>query len=129
MSLDHALPQGLADVHPRFRTPYVAIVITALLMLALTLSSSLIYALTVSTIARLIAYGATCAALPTLRRRKDAPAALFTVPGGTVLSVIAVLLSVWLLSNSTLKEARDSAIAAAAGLLIYFVYRLSRRNH
>ena len=128
MSLDQALPQGVAAVHPRFRTPHVAIVITALLMLGLTLSSSLIYALTVSTIARLLAYAATCAALPTLRRKKDAPPALFTVPGGTFISVVAVLLSVWLLSNSTLKEARDSAIAAVAGLLIYFVYRLLRRR-
>lgn len=127
MSLDQALPRGLAAVHPRFRTPYVAIIITALLMLTLTLSSTLIYALTVSTIARLLAYGATCAALPTLRRKKDAPVALFTVPGGVAISVVAVLLCIWLLTNSTRTEARDSAIAVAAGLLIYFVYRLLRR--
>ena len=127
MSLDQALPRSLAAVSPRFRTPHVAIVITALLMLALTLSSTLIYALTVSTIARLLGYGATCAALPTLRRKQDAPPAMFTVPGGAVISVVAVLLSVWLLSNSTLEEARDSAIAAAAGLLIYLGYRFLRR--
>jgi APA family basic amino acid/polyamine antiporter len=127
MSLDQALPRSLAAVSPRFRTPHVAIVITALMMLALTLSSSLIYALTLSTIARLLAYGATCAALPMLRRKKDAPPALFTLPGGVVISVVAILLSVWLLSNSTSKEARDSAIAAAAGLLIYLGYRLLRR--
>ena len=126
MSLHHELPQSLAAVHHRFRTPYVAIVVTAALMLALTLSSSLIYALTVSTIARLLAYAATCAALPTLRRKKNAPPALFTVPGGTAISVIAVLLSLWLLSNSTLTEARDSAIAGAAGLVVYAAYRLIR---
>jgi basic amino acid/polyamine antiporter, APA family len=127
MSLDRALPQALSSVHHRFRTPYVAILTTAFLMLTLTLSSSLIYALTVSTIARLLAYGATCAALPVLRRTKSAPPPLLTVPGGVVISVAAVILSVWLLSNSTRTEARDSAIAAVAGLLIYFVYRLSRR--
>lgn len=127
MSLHHELPQSLATVHPRFRTPYVAIVVTAVLMLALTLSSSLIYALTVSTIARLLAYAATCAALPTLRRKQNAPPALFTVPGGTVISAVAILLSVWLLSNSTLTEARDSAIAAAAGLITYFTYKSLRR--
>ncbi len=123
MAVHHELPKSLAAVHPRFRTPYVAIVATALLMLALTLSSTLIYALTVSTIARLIAYAATCAALPTLRRKKNAPPALFTVPGGTLISVVAVLLSLWLLSNSSLTEARDSAIAAIVGLMVYFAYR------
>jgi len=123
MSVNNELPKVLAAVHPRFRTPHVAIVATAALMLALTLSSTLIYALTVSTIARLLAYAATCAALPTLRRKLDAPPALFSVPGGTVISVVAVLLCLWLLSNSSLTEARDSAIAAVLGLLVYYVYR------
>ncbi len=131
MSVHNELPKALASVHPRFRTPHVAIVATAALMLALTLSSTLIYALTVSTIARLLAYAATCAALPTLRRKKNAPPALFTVPGGTFISVVAVLLSLWLLSNSSLTEARDSAIAAVVGLMIYLAYKLfsDRRRH
>lgn len=128
MSSQGELPQPLSSVHKRFRTPHVAIVLTAGLMLALTLSSTLIYALTVSTIARLLAYAATCAALPTLRRRKNVPAALFTVPGGTALSVVAVLLCIWLLSNSTLIEARDSALAVAAGVAIYLVYKWSVHN-
>jgi APA family basic amino acid/polyamine antiporter len=128
MSSQQELPQSLSSVHKRFRTPHVAIVLTAGLMLALTLSSTLIYALTVSTIARLLAYAATCAALPTLRRRKNVPAALFTVPGGTAISVVAVLLCIWLLSNSTLIEARDSALAAAAGVAIYLVYKWSMHN-
>jgi amino acid transporter len=95
-------------------------------MLALTLSSSLIYALTVSTIARLLAYAATCAALPTLRYRKGVPEAHVKIPGGIVISVLAILLSVWLLTNSTRIEARDSAIALAVGIAIYFGYRIAR---
>lgn len=130
MSTERELPHALSAVHSRFRTPHVAIVVTAALMLALTLSSTLIYALTVSTIARLLAYAATCAALPRLRWMKTAPPTWFTVPGGTVISVIAVVLSVWLLSNSTLTEARDSALAVAAGVVIYLLYRFlgGRRN-
>ena len=128
MSEHREIPPALASVHARFRTPYVAIIVTASLMLALTLSSSLIYALTVSTIARLFAYIATCVALPTLRRQKGVPEAMAMIPGGIVISVLAILLSIWLLSNSTWTEARDSAIALAAGLAIYFGYRLLRRQ-
>ena len=126
MSGRHELPQILSDVHKRFRTPHIAIIGTAALMLALTLSSSLIYALTVSTIARLLAYAATCAALPRLRYKKDVPEALVKIPGGIVISVLAILLSIWLLTNSTRVEARDSAIAVAVGIAIYVAYRLSR---
>ncbi len=124
MSSHHELPQALSAVHHRFRTPHVAILITATLMLALTLSSTLIYALTVSTIARLLAYTATCVALPVLRSQESAPSALFRLPGGVVISMVAVLLCVWLLANATLIEARDSGIALALGLLVYFSYRV-----
>ncbi|HZI85917.1 MAG TPA: amino acid permease, partial [Pyrinomonadaceae bacterium] len=128
MSSRGDLPKLLSHVHQRFRTPHVAILATAALILVLTLSSSLIYALTVSTIARLLAYAATCAALPRLRYKKGVPDALVKIPGGTVISVLAILLSIWLLTNSTRIEARDSAIAVAAGIAIYLGYRLSRRS-
>ncbi|HEY7786325.1 MAG TPA: amino acid permease [Pyrinomonadaceae bacterium] len=128
MATHRELPQSLGEVHSRFRTPHIAILITAGLMLALTLSSSVIYALTVSTIARLLAYAATCVALPKLRRAKDVQPALVSIPGGVVVSALAVLLTVWLLSNSTLREARDAAIGVVVGLVIYFAYRFSRRH-
>ncbi|HEY7545796.1 MAG TPA: amino acid permease, partial [Blastocatellia bacterium] len=50
------LPSILASTHKRFRTPYVAIIATAGVMLALTLASGFVYALTISAIARLLAY-------------------------------------------------------------------------
>ncbi|HKO62209.1 MAG TPA: amino acid permease, partial [Pyrinomonadaceae bacterium] len=126
MSSQGDLPKVLSKVHERFRTPHVAILATAILILALTLSSSLIYALTVSTIARLLAYAATCAALPTLRYKKGVPDALVKIPGGIIISVLAILLSIWLLTNSTGIEARDSAIAVAVGITIYLGYKIAR---
>lgn len=126
MSSQRELPRFFSAVHPRFHTPYVAILLSGGLMLALTLSSSLIYALTVSTVARLFAYAATCIALPTFRLRKDAQPALVKLRGGVVISIAAVLLSVWLLANSTLIELRDSGIALAVGIAVYVLYRLVR---
>ncbi len=120
------LPSFLARVHPRFFTPHISIVITTALMLALTLKSSFVAALTISTIARLVAYALTCAALPVLRRNPDAPRAHFRLLGGPVIAVAALLLAVWLLMNSTLYEAIATTIAAAVGLVVYFVYRFMR---
>jgi amino acid transporter len=122
------LPQLIARTHSRFRTPYVSILITAVVMGTLTLTSTFVRALTISAIARLLAYGATCAALIVLRRKKDAPPALFKVPAGVAVAIATLVLSVWLLSNSTMIQARDSALAAATGLLIYFVYRWGRKK-
>ena len=128
MAEQNQLPSFVGRVHQRFFTPYVAILISAAVMLVLTLSGTFIYALTISAIARLLTYAATCAALTVFRRRKDAPPAMFNLPGGTVAALASLTLAAWLLSNSTLTEARDACIAALIGLLVYFVYRLLQRQ-
>jgi amino acid transporter len=122
------LPAFIATVHRRFATPHVAILITAAIMLLLTLKSSFVAALTISAIARLVTYAATCLSLPVFRRRTGAPPAAFRLPGGTVVAILALGLAAWLLANSTWQEARAAALAAAVGLLIYFAYWLYSRR-
>jgi amino acid transporter len=127
MAEQKQLPAFVGSVHRKFFTPYVSILITAGLMLFLTLKSSFVAALTISTIARLVTYGTTCLALPVFRARRDAPAAMFRLPGGTVVAILSLLLIVWLLLNATLNEVRATAYAAGAGLLIYLAYWFYKR--
>ncbi len=127
MAEQKQLPAIVGSIHTRFFTPYVSILITASLMLFLTLKSSFVAALTISTIARLVTYGATCIALPVFRARGETRAAMFRLPGGTVVAILSLLLIIWLLLNATLQEARVTAYAGAVGLLIYFGYWLSKR--
>jgi APA family basic amino acid/polyamine antiporter len=122
------LPSFLAAVHRRFFTPHFAILITAGVMLVLTLKSSFVAALTISAIARLVTYAVTCAALPVLRRRKAVPAPMFKIRGGPVIAIAALILAAWLLANSTLREAITALIAGTVGMLIYSVYRVVRYN-
>ena len=124
MAEQKQMPAFVGRIHRRFFTPYVAIVITAVCMLVLTLKSSFLAAVTISVIARLVTYGATCLALPVFRARRAAPAALFRLPFGTVIAILCLLLIVWLLLHATLTEAKQAAIAAAVGLFIYFAYWL-----
>jgi amino acid transporter len=120
------LPRFIAKTHPRFHTPYVAILITAAAMAVLTLSGTFVYAATISVIARLLAYAATCLALPVLRRRPDAPSAVFTAPAGVAVSILSLLLIGWLLSNSTASQARDAGLAAVFGFVVYLASRIAR---
>ena len=128
MAEQNQLPRIFASTHKRFHTPYPAILLSATLMLALAISAPFIYSLTISAIARLMTYAATCAALPKLRHTKDAPPAKFKAPAGIFAAIAALALAVWLLSNSTLRDARDTGMAAALGLLVYFAYKLVGRR-
>lgn len=114
------LPRLLAATHRRFRTPHIAILISAAVMLVLTLQGTFMSALTISTVIRLLAYIATCVSLPVLRFRKDARLPRFTAPAGVAVAVAATALSVWLLSNSPSSDARAAGLAAALGLIIFF---------
>ncbi len=128
MAANRELPRIFAVIHERFRTPHVAIIATGALMMALTLSGTFIYAATISTIARLLSYIATCLGVIVLRRRDKEHPAHFKAPAGVAVSIAAMVLIVWLLAHSTGREARDTAIAAAAGLLIYGAQRYMRRK-
>src|SRR4029079_10243579 len=100
MAEQRQLPHIFSKTHERYRTPHVSILVTAAIMLALTLSGSFIYALTLSTITRLLIYSATCAALPILRTKNGARKAGFTLPGGILISALTLVVALWLLSNT-----------------------------
>ena len=127
MAEQKQLPAFVGSIHRKFFTPYVSILITAGLMLFLTLKSSFVAALTISTIARLVTYGTTCLALPVFRARRNTPAAMFRLPGGTIIAILSLLLIVWLLLNATFNEVRATAYAGGAGLLIYLAYWFYKR--
>lgn|SRR5215813_4348778 len=122
MAEQKQLPSLIGKLHSRFATPYVAIICTAAIMLLLTIKQSFVQAITISAVARLLTYAATCAALPVLRRRSGPPP-LFYLRGGTIIAFLVLALSAWLLLNSTWAEAKAAAIVAAVGLVIYLLYR------
>lgn len=82
-------PALFAAVHPRFRTPYFSILVFALLTWLLALLGSFAWNVTLSAVARLFYYGATCAALPMLRRKQPGRI-LFRLPAGTAFAAAGV---------------------------------------
>jgi len=145
MAVEGQLPRLLAATHPRFHTPHVSILLTAAVVLVLTLQGSFIGAVTLSTIVRLLSYAAICAALPALRwrdRKASAtglhePSAVegvavagpaFRVPAGGLVAAVSLALCAWLLSSSAWREALTAAIAALLGLVLHGAHRALRRG-
>jgi basic amino acid/polyamine antiporter, APA family len=91
-------PGPFASVHPRTRTPHVAIAVFAVLIWIFALFGSFSWNVTLSAVARLAYYGAVCAAVPVLRRRQP-HAATLRVPGGPTLPILGVAICALLLTR------------------------------
>ena len=129
MSEQNDLPRIFDRTHPKYRTPYVSILVTAAVMLGLTIQSSFLTAVAIATIARLLFYATTCLALPIFRKRKGMPPAPFSVPFGVTAAALSLALIAWLLTHVDYsKEGLAVIIAAAIGIVLYFVHRAFGRS-
>ena len=122
------LPEIVSAIHPRFRSPYVSILLNAVIIFVLTVQSSFLSALAIATITRLMIYATTCISLIVFRRRANAPAATYRAPFGLTAAVLSVLLILWLLTNVDFtKEGLPIILVSVVGLIVYATGKLSRR--
>lgn len=125
MAEQKELPQIIGKTHEKFKTPYISIILTAIVILILTIYSSFFTAVAIATITRLIVYATTCAALPVFRSREDAPKAEFIAPFGIIAAVLSLILIGWLLFTvDYIKEGLPILIAIAVGLILHFAYKV-----
>jgi amino acid transporter len=119
---DGALPSVLAYVHPRFHTPSVAIVLHAVIVAALAISSSFAQLAIVANVAALTLY-LTCIAASYELQRRDvrAEGTPFIMPGGPVVPALAAVVIIWLLSNATRREFGVEGLVLAVASLYYFI--------
>lgn len=120
------LPAWLARVHPVFRTPSHAVLVTGVLAWALALSGSFTVLATASAVSRLITYTGTCAATLALRSPRFsatvAPAG-FVAPFGPTIPVLAILVSLLILAGASREQLLGGAGALALGAVLYGVAR------
>jgi APA family basic amino acid/polyamine antiporter len=129
MGASDQMPRALAATHERFRTPWVSIVLNAVIIFVLTVQASFLTAVAIATITRLMVYATTCASLLVFRRRRDMGPAPFLAPFGAVAAILSLGLIIWLLTNVDFaKEGLPIIIAAVAGLILYILFRLWRKR-
>jgi amino acid transporter len=124
------LPAFFGRVHPRYRTPVTAILITAGVALVLGLSGTFARLALVSAVSRLVVYVFTCAA--TLRLRSPEFAAevkppAFVVPFGPTIPAAATLIALATLAGARREQLVAGAVALLAGAVLFVVAVRSTR--
>lgn len=112
-------PRALADLHPRFRTPWIAILLQTAIALPLALSGSFEKLAMLSAVARLATYFGTALAVPFLRRKLGTPPGAFRLPGGWLIPAVAVGLCAVFAASATLYNLIAGAVALGVGGVIY----------
>jgi APA family basic amino acid/polyamine antiporter len=118
------LPAVLGRVHRVYRTPWVAVILTSAVALALALTGSFALLAAGSAIARLVVYAGTCAAVLALRgARPEAGVrpATFRVPGGPTIPVLGLLASLSLIAGATTEQLVVGLGALAVGAVAFLV--------
>ena len=128
LARDGFLPSSVAAVHPRFRTPHVAIVIHVLVIIALAETGTFEKLGIIANGSVLLVYAACCAAVIELRRRNvQTEHAPFRAPAGGLVPVLAIGAIAWILSSLTAGEWRAMVILIGIGLLLYVAGASARR--
>jgi amino acid transporter len=120
MAVHGQMPQILNAVHPRFRTPHVAIIFCTAFAGSISLAGSFTVLATLSAIARMLVFIGSAIALIVLRRKMPS-ADTFQVPGGITAPLLTVLLSLLLLTATNRTHWLTGSAALALGLLLYFL--------
>jgi APA family basic amino acid/polyamine antiporter len=120
-------PHWFGAIHRRYQTPYASIITFAILLWALALMGTFRWNATLSALSRLFAYGITCAALPTLRKKLPGQEG-FHLPGGVVFAVLGILFALVLVSRMGRAELIVLSVTAALSFLNWLAVRRNAGN-
>jgi len=120
------LPRVFGRIHPRYRTPYIAILTQTGVALLLMLTGTAEELAVLSAIARLATYIGTAAAVPVLRRKLPSTERTIRLPGGPLIPIAALAICLLFLSAAEAKNWIAGGIALAVGAAIYAAARPAR---
>ncbi len=116
-----SMPGWFGAVHARFHTPTNAILFYAGFSIVLALSGGFVWLAAMSTVVRLLVYVLCIATLPRLHRLIGEHAGQFRLAGGLAVPLLALVLSLWLMTHAPMKSWLVTAAFMALGTLLYLV--------
>ena len=119
---DGSLPAWFAHVHPRYRSPDVAIVTYTVLAFALSTTGTFAKLAVLSNVAVLLMYLLCCAACWFLVRRDvRTDGEPFTFPGMQFVPPLAMIAILWIISHATAWEFEVNGIVLVIASIVYFI--------
>ncbi len=127
---DGFLPRALATVHPRWHTPWPAIVVQMTIVWALAVSTQFMRLAVLANIATLLLYGACCIAAWQLRRRgvRADGAVPFRLPAAGVVPVLACVVIAGILWATEPREWLVVTVVLVVAAIVFALTRDSRRR-
>lgn len=125
---DRLLPSALGTVHPRYKTPYVAIVVHTTLCMLIAVTGSFERLVVLAVLSTLIVYLICCFATIELQRKniRAEGAIPFEVPGGPIIPIVAAAIVIWLMASSTRQEFIAMGAMLLAETILFGVMRIRR---
>jgi APA family basic amino acid/polyamine antiporter len=120
LSRDGFLPRALASIHPRRRTPHVAIAVQSATACALALTSSFERLAVLASVTILCLYGVCCLAAWELRRRDvQAEGPPLRLPGTALAPPLACAAIAWMLTGVTAAEWAALAVVLLVASVVF----------
>jgi len=126
---DGALPAFFAHVHPRYRSPDVAIITYAVLAFSLSVTGTFEQLAVLSNVAVLLMYLLCCAGCWFLVQRDvRTEGQPFNFPGMKIVPALAIIAIIWILSHATVREFAVNGILLALASVVYLIRGQFRRK-
>jgi amino acid transporter len=126
-SEENQFPKVFSFIHPKYKTPTWSLLLFMGITIIISLNYSFLSAASLSAITRVMIYGIVCITLIILRKKKTEQKNFFKIRYGTVIAILGVIITIWLLSSATIKELKHVGIAIGIGLLVYLLMELSKQ--
>lgn len=121
---DGFLPAPIAQIHPKWNTPYIAIIVQVAITCALAVTSSFGPLAIISNVAALLVYFACAVAAWELRRRNvQAGGTPFKVPGAALVPILTCVVIIGLLTSITWPEWQVLLMVVAVATVLFFLRR------
>ena len=127
---DGLFPKFLGKVHPKFHTPYLAVIIYGLAIFIFSIAGGFQQlAILASAIILLVYLGVILATIKLRMKKINGEEKLFKAPGGLITPLVGIIAIMWLLSSLGIWEILSTLIFLVVVSIIYFVQRLIKTRN